>query len=88
MPSADLQPDPLPPEREMPLWSAAGWLAATTMADPNAATDEMPALAELSLPTTNGQLPTLKPSLLNRMRDSDLNGLAPGEQEPDESGER
>jgi UDP-N-acetylmuramyl pentapeptide phosphotransferase/UDP-N-acetylglucosamine-1-phosphate transferase len=98
VPSAGLHPDPLPPERETPLWSAACWVAATTLTDPDAATDEMPALAEVSLPGAHGQAAgqhlTPKPSALNGAHGaqggnslSDQSTATAEGHAPDESGE-
>ncbi len=89
LPPDPLPPDPLPPERAVPLWSAAGWVAATTLADPDATTDEMPALAEVSLPGAHGQHPTPKPSALNGAHGA--HGLSSATAEghpPDEGGEQ
>jgi len=96
--SEELRPDPLPPARGTPLWSAAGWVAATTLADPDATTDEMPALAEVSLPGAHGQAAgqhlTPKPSALNGAHGAQggnsLSGQSSATAEghaPDESGE-
>jgi UDP-N-acetylmuramyl pentapeptide phosphotransferase/UDP-N-acetylglucosamine-1-phosphate transferase len=78
VPDEELQPDPLPPDLAAPLWSPAGWVAATTLADPEATTEEMPALAELPRAALNGHH-----AAIDLSDASGLNGLHPAHLAPD-----
>jgi UDP-N-acetylmuramyl pentapeptide phosphotransferase/UDP-N-acetylglucosamine-1-phosphate transferase len=60
VPSSEIQPEPLP-QAETLLWSAAGWVSATTPLDPEAETERMPAIDAGDLPpvaASNGHRPT------------------------------
>ncbi len=79
VPHNQVQPDPLPalaPE-EM-LWSAAGWLAATSEPEPNAVTEKMPALADLPVVGSSSRFATPKLAPEDGLHNGSLNGSANG----------
>jgi hypothetical protein len=64
VPASEIEPDPLPPLEDAPLWTPASWVAATTMADPNAQTEHIPAVSEHEQPIGT-RLPTPGPAFHN-----------------------